>query len=789
MSNSIVVGNRRFRCLSPTLVRIQFAPDGRFENRRSIVAYQKQDPIEFEDVREDGPWTVLDTGFMEVYTKENERACDRTNLEIRWTDGRMMQCWRPGDRDHQNLGGTLRSLDRYNEKATQLEGVDVAGMEAPDPRSTVWPAWLQCEEVPHYSDAHPDPPDHVNRGHWLRQASSDHNRGRIMHRLYNRYQEALRFCPGVLSRSGYFFLNDSGSAVMDEDDFPVERDRPGSQDWYMFAYADDYRQAMRDFRRLSGPAPLPPHRSLGIMFSRWPAFDREEIDELHTRFEESGYPLSVLIMDMEWHRFGWGHWDFNTDLIPDPTAFFQWCHAHDLDVFFNDHPLDVREDDSHYEEYLDRADAHHKVRDITYGDRNRAPSTDAAAPVDITDKRENQAFRAVCHEPILEAGLDYWWNDGTRGGMSHTCGQLVGNKTFYEETEDEDQRGMLLSRYGGLGSHRYGAFFTGDTKTCYEMLRLQCEFNIRSGHVGLNYVSHDIGGFMAGKKQHERIDPRLYVRWLQFGVFNPILRFHSSPWGGSRRPWDYDEDGDGACERWLRVRHSLLPYLNTANHTCYETGLPVVRGMFLDEPRNDDAYRYDQFYFGPDILVAPVMNPDDQREVYLPDGQWWEFESRERHEGGGTINRRFALDEMPVYVAAGSVIPRRDPAGELHAPHIDPLILDVYGGASGEGQLREDDGRSPAYKNGHYGTTRFTIRDRPESLTLNVSPTEGQAFGSRRALRVNFYADFQPSVITCDGEETEGEEKDGALSIHLPAVRVEDGCSVTARKHSGGRTG
>ena len=109
---AVVIGRRRFTCLSPTLVRVEFSPTGVFEDRRSMVAHAEQQPLAFAAVTAEGAWTVLDTGAMQVHTRDNDQACNRNNLEIRWSDGRLLQFWRPGDRDHQNLGGTLRSLDR-----------------------------------------------------------------------------------------------------------------------------------------------------------------------------------------------------------------------------------------------------------------------------------------------------------------------------------------------------------------------------------------------------------------------------------------------------------------------------------------------------------------------------------------------------------------------------------------------------------------------------------------------------------------------------------------------------
>jgi hypothetical protein len=760
MKTRIEIGKRRFTCLSPTLVRIEYATDGVFEERRSIVAYAKQKPVAFKKVGRDGAWDVLDTGFIQIRTTDNAKPCDRLNLEIRWSDGKLMQFWRPGDRDYQNLGGTLRSLDRYSGEACALDGVHPAAMESPDASGTNWLAWTQCEVDPLYDKLHPNPPENFQKRDWLRGARAAYNDGVFLERTFNWYKDARKFCPGVLSVSGYYLLNDSESAVMDADDFPVERKRPGCQDWYFFAYAKNYKQALSDFRLLSGPVSMLPHKSLGIIFSRWPAFTEEEIKKMAEDFAANGYPLSNIVMDMEWHKDGWGHWEFNPELIPDPKRFFALCHKHGLDVTFNDHPLDVREDDVHYEDYVKKAGPDVLIREREYNGK-----TVKMAKVDICNKQQNRAFREVCHTHILKDGLDYWWNDGSRGQMSGTCGQLVTNKTFFEESERGGRRGMLLSRYGGLGSHRYGGYFTGDAISDYDVLRLQCEFNIRAGGVGISNVSHDIGGFCLAPSQVKKnkagepiIDPERYLRWLQFGVFNPILRFHSAPGCGSRKPDDYDAELDGACRHWLRIRHSLLPYIYTAMRYSHETGIPVTRGMFLEEPENFEAYRFDQYYFGSDMLVAPVLSAIRKRTVYLPDGGWWEFETAKKIIGGVEITRPVALNEVPVYVRAGSVIPRQNPDGDIHAGHICDLTLDVYGGANGMAMLYEDDGVSTAYRKGAFCRTQFELTDG----RLIGRVVDGKPLGAKRKITITLSLEQPISYAMLNGKKKIAAELDVA---------------------------
>lgn len=786
MPQPLILGQHRFTCLAPGLVRLEFAPDSVFEARRSMVAYPQQAPIDFVAQRQEQGWDVLDTGRMQIRCERGSRAFNRLNLEIRWDDGRLMQFWRPEDRDYQNLGGTLRSLDRYGGEGAQLDGVHCAGMESPDQVGTSWPAWIQDEIDPLYKDLHPAPPANFGKSHWLSKAREPSNDGVFLERTFNWFKESRRFCPGVLSESGYWFLNDSGSAVLDGDDFPIERDRPGYQDWYFFAYGRDYRQALANYRLLAGPSPLPTHRTFAIIFSRWPAFTESEVSGLAEGFAAAGHPLSTLVMDMEWHKEGWGHWELNPDLIPDPQRFFALCRKHGLEVTFNDHPLDVRDDDCHFTDYVAQAGPAVLVRERVYNTKALQ-----MAKVDITNKQQNQAFSRICHTHLLDMGVDYWWNDGSRGQMAGTSGQLVTNKTFWEESERGGRRGMLLARYGGLGSHRYGVFFTGDTTSDYHVLALQCEFNIRAAGVGINYVSHDIGGFCVNSRLIRKnetgvdiIDPQLYLRWLQFGVFNAVLRLHSAPGSGSRNPIDYDLALNGACRHWLRERHALLPYIYSASRMHHDTGLPLVRGLFLDAPSERASYRYDQFLFGDGLLVAPILDAATSRQVYLPLGTWWKAGTANQIAGGRELTCTAALHEVPVFARAGAIITRQSPDAALHAPHVAELQLDVYAGADGVAVLYEDDGVSPEYRTKGGCRTWFSLTDHGARLTIHGDATTGDLQGDDRQITVLLAWGRTPVSAMLDGKPVTcaAEVGTGRWCIALPrlATRNPFTLSITA---------
>ena len=742
--NTVIEGNRRFTCLAPGLIRMEFAPDGIFEDRRSLVAYPKQAPLAFQSVQKSGDELVLETGRCTLISRQHDKAFFRSNLEVRWEQHDLIQYWKPGDRDHLNLGGTVRSLDMFN-RTGHIKGVHIADMESPDAKANVWLAWPWCEEEPFYYQKKHGPDAHkkylVGDMHSLARYAPE----QLLAGLRNHTLDQHAYAPGVLSRSGYFLLNDSLSAVMDEDDFPVERNRPGYQDFYFFCYGDDYKSGLADLRLLTGKAPLPSKNTLGFMFSRWPAFDEPEAKALVARFASEEIPISTLVLDMEWSREGWCNWDWDPKMYPDPKAFFSWCHERGIDVTLNVHPLHIRDNDSHFADYVAHRNAQGRVelhKEESGHELNRVK-------IDICNKADAEAFMRICHDEIVAQGLDYWWVDGTHGEMNGSCDQLVTSKLYFENVATPEKRGMLLARYGGIGSHRYGVYFTGDTFSEWEVLATECEFNIRAGMVGINYVSHDIGGF--SRASAPLTDPDLYVRWLEFGVFNPVLRLHSAPGCGSRQPWDYGDANLKIAKKWLQTRQQLAPYLYSAAREHYESGVPIIRGLFLENPKDEASYLFDEFFFGPSLLVAPLLAPGEFRQVYLPPGSWYDYATNRKVDGGREFTVRASLGEIPVYVKAGSILPMQADFAPSPTGHVQNLLLKVYPCADGSATLYEDDGKTPAYERGEYCKTRYELKCKGSRLTLSGHCPEGKLLGKTRTVHVEMALEAPPASIKLNG--------------------------------------
>jgi alpha-glucosidase len=230
-------------------------------------------------------------------------------------------------------------------------------------------------------------------------------------------------------------------------------------------------------------------------------------------------------------------------------------------------------------------------------------------------------------------------------------------------------------------------------------------------------------------------------------------------------PYEYDAELGGACRHWLRVRHSLLPYFYTAAHEFRETGIPLTRGLFLEEPNNPAAYRFDEYWCGSGLLIAPVLDLSDSRTLYLPEGDWWEFDTAKKLKGGREITRAVTVKDVPAYVPAGTILTRQNPDGDIHAVHISDLTLDVYPGADGVASLYEDDGTSDGYLTGKFCVTHFEL----EGMRLRGSIKKGVPLGATRRITIQIRLDKAPAKITfnkstplpCEGQ-------DGIYTIALP---------------------
>lgn len=577
---------------------------------------------------------------------------------------------------------------------------------------------------------------------------------------------------GIISRQGYAAIDDSASFVLTEDHF-VEPRQAGAKDIYYFGYGHDYKQALKDFYHLTGPTPMLPRQVLGNWWSRYWRYNEKEYKDLMTRFKKEDVPFSVSVIDMDWHvtdipekyGSGWTGYTWNRDLFPDPRGFLKWLKDDDRMVTLNLHPADgVRGFEEAYEAMA-----------VAMG---LDPDTEDRIPFDFSDKTFIENYFTKLHHPHEADGVDFWWIDWQQGANSKIKGLdplWMLNHYHALDIARDGNRPLIFSRYAGPGSHRYPVGFSGDTIISWASLKFQPYFTATASNIGYGWWSHDIGGHQRGEK-----DDELSTRWLQYGVFSPIMRLHStmSIFNG-KEPWRYSVEAEQVMKRYLRLRHQLVPYIYTMNARNHFDGLPLVSPMYYEHPEDELAYAVpNQYYFGTEMMVAPIVEPMNQKlhvaatTAWLPDGEWFDFFSGHRYTGGKQMRLFRKLDEQAVLAKAGAIIPlgrHVEHSNALHNPeHLD---VHVFPGASNQFTLFEDDSVGVAHRDGENVETSFELDWVARTMTIAAPIGKQELLPEKRVITV-ILRGVNEGYVVRDGETLPGEydPKKQSLTVSLGEV-------------------
>ena len=743
----VVQADVRFTVLTPRVIRLEWTEDQIFEDRASLTFVRRNLSVpSFQKDIEDG-WLILKTEALTLRYRVGSGAFTENNLRITFQHGETPRVWHPGLEDTGNLLGTTRTLDRTDGSAFM---------------------WNPYEDEDEEKEA------------------GEEEAGR---------RWPIRLDPGVISRDGWLVIDDSQRPLFDNSDWPWVTPRPikNHQDWYFFGCGYDYRQALYDFTQLAGKIALPPRFIFGYWYSRWWPYTDQSFKELVEKFESLDIPLDVLVIDMDWHitclpeffkegrriddqakgMTGWTGFTWNQDMFPDPEGFIRWTDSKRLKTCLNLHPASGIQ--PHEKKYPDMARA-----------MGIDPASRKYVPFDIVDKKYAQNYFDIIVHPLEEMGIDFWWLDWQQWSTTNIPGV---NPTFYlnyvhftDMQRQGKKRPMIYHRYGGLGNHRYQIGFSGDTKVSWASLDYQPYFTATAANVGFGYWGHDIGGHHLDDTQN---DPELFTRWFQFGIFSPLLKTHATlDRSIKRKLWEYPHDTFFHLRDLIHLRYALIPYIYTAARNAYDSGISICHPMYYDYPQQDEGYRFkNQYMFGEELLVSPVTHPIGEdslftfQHVWLPEGQWYEWTSGIRLEGGRVIKQPFTVTEIPVYVKAGAIIPMQPRMDRSDEKPVDPLILNIFLGASGSTRIYEDEGINQNYKNGLNTWTPVRFKKSGRKLRVVIDPVEGEFPGmlNERAYEIRIVHSFPPEKVTINRK---------SLNYHsevAPGSWTYDGKALTTR--------
>ncbi len=605
-------------------------------------------------------------------------------------------------------------------------------------------------------------------------------------------------CPigdGVCSLDGYALLDDSQSPLLRQDGWFEDR-QPGL-DVYFFGYGHDYTASVKDYYRLTGAPGLLPIWALGNWWSRYHAYTDTEYLALMDTFEKRDVPLSVGIVDMDWHltdgdgrdywHDGWTGYTWNEKLFPDYKGFIAALHERGLHTALNLHPSSgVRSHEKQYPEMAKRMGID--------------PESGKPVAFDWLDPDFLKAYFELLHFPYEEDGIDFWWMDWQQGsdhaaitGGKEPKGPLgitplwMLNHMHWLSARRNGARPMIFSRFAGHGSQRYPIGFSGDSYITWESLRFQPYFTATASNVGYSWWSHDIGGHMGGYR-----DDELTVRWIQLGVFSPIFRLHStdSPFLG-REPWNYNRRAQLIIEDMMRLRHRLLPYLYTMCRRNAEELLPLVRPMYHTHPECAEAYTVpNQYWFGSQLVAAPITEKADSSDLargdlWLPEGVWTDFFTGTVYKGGQKLKVYRPMEDMPLMMKAGAILPM-----QAHVPHsrklglMEQMELHIAPGGDGEFVLYEDDGETLLYQQGKYAETRLTLDWHPAAAMLTIHPVEGlSGLVPVRDWTVVLHGFRKGTEVLLDGKALPGayDARNGTFAVVLQEVRPEQSLTLELR--------
>jgi hypothetical protein len=524
--------------------------------------------------------------------------------------------------------------------------------------------------------------------------------------------DQVQLHPGILNRRGWSLLDDTYTALRTSDGWATPRpDHNGApyQDGYFFGYGDNYQQALRDLRALTGPADMLPEWAFGVWYSRYYPYTTSDYEtQLVPAFRAHNVPLDALVADTDWKSpQTWDGWNWNPALFPDPQGFLDWAKQQGLNVTLNVHAG------------IDASDPKFAATQQAAGG-GLQPAAQCFSPQCYRFDWGNQAQASAwfgLHQPFEQQGVRQWWLDwcctDSVVNMPGLTPDSWINSLYAQHTDARGLRGFILARIGSSfedyqgapasgpwGDHRSTVHFTGDTEPTWASLAFEAQMTAAEASIGEPYVSHDIGSF---KGKHPPDD--LYARWVQFGTFQPVLRLHSDH--GDRLPWDYGAAQEPAT-KFLQLREALVPYTYTLAWQAHQTGLPMARALYLDYPDQAEAYNHPtEYLYGPDVLVAPVTVPGQvaTEHVWFPPGRWSDYFTGATFTGPGTATLSVPLNRMPVFVRAGGIVPEQPAMPHVGARPVDPLTLNVFAGASGRFTLYQDAGEGLGYQQGQYAQT------------------------------------------------------------------------------------
>lgn len=519
---------------------------------------------------------------------------------------------------------------------------------------------------------------------------------------------------------------------------------------YYFFYGPSMKKVVSRYTELTGRMPLPPKWALGNQQCRWSYANEQQIKDIVLRYEKEKIPLEAVQLDIH-YMDGYRNFTWDRQRFPDPKKLTSWLGERGvkavaiIDAGVKYEPggkYDVYNEGVAKGFFLKKSNSQLYVGKVWPGE---------SVFVDYT-MPEASKWWGDQHAKLLDDGIAGIWNDmnepadfESRDGdkwkevVNYDQGNyskhdkmrnlfaMLECKATYEGLQRlrPKERPYVITRSGYAGIQRYATMWTGDSNSTWSSLALCLPMFANLGLSGESFVGADCGGFSG------RADGELLTRWYQVAFLTPFLRNHHEANGYDQEPWRFGTKYEDIIRKYVQLRYQLMPYLYTVLSESHDTGIPWYRPLILENQNDYNVLNIeDEFLVGSSILCAPVVKEGVvARDVYLPDGEWYDFYSGEKFKGKQYISVKAPVNTVPLFIKAGSVLPIASVAVE-HLSQLDktPVNYLVYPDKDGRaaGELYQDDGATPAYLQGAF--ERFALEFKDGKLLSTDRKTKANKF-------------------------------------------------------------
>lgn len=525
----------------------------------------------------------------------------------------------------------------------------------------------------------------------------------------------LKLKKGLYSVDGFASIKDENDIILENGTVKPRENK--NIDLYLFLYLKDFALCLKDYFLITGSPALIPRYALGNWWSKNEEYNDLSLKDLIDDFKNKEIPLSILLLDKKWHideykdKIYDSGFTWNKTLFSNPEKMIDYLHKSGIRLGLNINPVPGI---LPYEPSYDvLAHTLEKQEDILVFNV-------------MNDAVIENYFNFLIH-PLDKMGVDFYWIDETTKQERENA--ILDYYHTEDMKKDYQKRPMLLSRNVTSAPHRYPVLYSGKTIVSWDTLKMIPFHNALASNIGVSYWAHDIGGYYKGTEDNE-----LYTRYVQLGVFSPILKFGADKGKYYKRePWKWSIKTYSIVKKYLQLRHRLIPYLYAEAYKYHQYGMPMVMPIYHKFPEMYDDVNYrNGYYFGTELFVSPIVTKKDYimnrsiHKFFLPDGMWYDFVTGKKFPGGKNYISFFKEEDYPVFAKAGSIITlgKNQELNDTTPPK--DMEIQIFPGRSNTYHLYEDDGVSELYQKDYYLLTEIDYNYMPNNYTVIVRPIEGK---------------------------------------------------------------